>query len=64
SFLGRLAILLTLVLKRHHESSRLSHRSVRRLSVDFEDDAIIEIDGEIVALKHVDLTSEKRYIYL
>ncbi|MCS4487976.1 diacylglycerol/lipid kinase family protein [Streptococcus sciuri] len=63
TFRKRLAVLLTLVLKMHQHSSSLTHKSVTRLSVDFEDDAIIEIDGEIVVLKHIDLIPQKRSIY-
>lgn len=64
TFFQRLTVLLSLVLKRHEKSSYLNHCSLKQVTVNFPKESLIEIDGEIVSLNEITLSSQKRYIYL
>lgn len=64
SFFQRLTVLLSLVLKRHEQSSYLNHCSLKQVSLTFPKESLIEIDGEMVSLKAISLVPQKRYIYL
>ncbi len=64
TFLQRLSVLLTLVLKKHEKSSLLNHSSVKKINLKFPEQSLIEIDGEIVSLEEITLLPQKRYIHL
>lgn len=64
TFFQRLTVLLSFVLRRHEKSSYLNHCSLKQVTVNFPKESLIEIDGEIVSLNEITLSSQKRYIYL
>lgn len=64
TFLQRLTVLLSLVLKRHEKLSYLNHCSLKQVTVNFPKESLIEIDGEVVSLNEITLSPQKRYICL
>ncbi|MGT2887832.1 diacylglycerol/lipid kinase family protein [Streptococcus didelphis] len=63
-FWKRIAILLAIVLKKHDISPLLKHESVKSLTLYFPEDSFVDIDGEMVYLKEITLSNQKRYFYM
>ncbi|WMB27627.1 hypothetical protein N1496_05665 [Streptococcus didelphis] len=42
----------------------MKHESVKSLTLYFPEDSFVDIDGEMVYLKEITLSNQKRYFYM
>lgn len=59
-----MAILLTLVFKKHETSPYLNHEILDSLTLTFPDETLLAVDGELLNRRQVNLLAQKRKIYL
>lgn len=63
NLIQRINLLLHIVLNRHTKTNNLKHEKISDITVNFPQDSLIEIDGEIVTLNTIHLKKELHYIY-